>query len=200
MKVFTACVRWYYRFHTWVEFWGNAYARGWPRPRPLKTVGAVCFNKGNLLSLRLWPQSGFPQEPQSPVPSLLTIWNEPHKPTADSVGMHTESAVGLCGSYQLLGQSTRTRPTMWPKASAWSPSFNLNSVCYVQDFESPNNLLLYFQPSAQHWGARGFFGPIKWHERQRGPFLGPKKLRAPQMLSFFLSFFLTNNQRLGVFI
>ena len=24
-------------------------------------------------------------------------------------------------------------------------------------------------------GARDFFGPIKWHERQRGPFLGPKK-------------------------
>ena len=27
------------------------------------------------------------------------------------------------------------------------------------------------------WGAREFFGPIKWHERQQGPFLGPKKSR-----------------------
>jgi len=30
------------------------------------------------------------------------------------------------------------------------------------------------------WGARDFFGSIKWHERQPGPFVGPKKSRAPQ--------------------
>ena len=28
--------------------------------------------------------------------------------------------------------------------------------------------------------ARDFFGPIKWHERQQGPFCGPKKLKKPK--------------------
>ena len=35
-------------------------------------------------------------------------------------------------------------------------------------------------PHGTFWGAWDFFGPIKWYERQRGPFLGPKKSRAPQ--------------------